>query len=898
MSLKPGTRLDSYEVTALIGAGGMGEVYRATDTKLRRDVAIKVLPEDFAQNPERLARFEREAHLLASLNHPNIAAIYGLERSADTRFLVLELVEGETLAERLTSGPIPLENTLEICRQIAEGLEAAHENGVIHRDLKPANVKITPEGKVKILDFGLAKAFEDQPAVGDVSQSPTITGDMTTAGMILGTAAYMSPEQARGNPVDRRADIWAFGVVVWEMLTGKPIFSRPTVADTLAAVLTVQPDWAELPEATPHSLRRLLRRCLQCDSRHRLRDIADARLEIEEAVTEPLSGASVAQHLSRAWWILPAAVGMGVVAAWVVWKSLVVPTGTPRTPIRLDVSMPPGVFMDADPLRPGVAMSPDGRWLVFVATEGGTRKLFKRSLEKFETTPIPGTENARFVFFSPDGRWVGFWDDSENMIEKVALAGGMPVALCEVPNGWGAVWGTNGKIVYSPGDYGGLWQVSDAGGEPGQLLAPNPEAGEATYLMPESLPDGKGVLYTIWRGGFTGASAQIGVLDLASGEAKFVLDNAASARYLPTGHLVFGRGGRAEVVPFDLERREVTGPSVPVPEPIFYDPGGVLHLAFSKTGTLAFVPGGGAPQRQLVYMDLQGDKEVVTENRRGYEYVRFSPDAQRLATTISEFGEPAIWVVDRTTGLETRLAGEGRRDLPLWSPDSQSVVFSLETDEPPASWSIFWQRTDASRPPEPLVMARAPGEWLWPSSWTPDGKTLVLGFWSAGSSRDIYYVSLDNPTDLHPFLATEADELHGLLSPDGRWIAYASNETGRRAIYVQRFPDGGERHQISAGTVRGLVGWQPDGRKIHYVSDAPGSEGGALVAMMEVEIDTTSNLRAATPRALFDVSYEGGEWYIPDWHLSANGEQFVMVTPDEEWGKATEIKVILNWFER
>ena len=434
----------------------------------------------------------------------------------------------------------------------------------------------------------------------------------------------------------------------------------------------------------------------------------------------------------------------------------------------------------------------------------------------------------------------------------------------------------------------GLWQVAEAGGEPEPLLAPSPETGDASYLLPEFLPDGKAVLYTAWRGGFTAASAKIGILDLASGETKVLLDNAASARYLSTGHLVFGRGGRAEIAPFDLGTREVTGPSVPIPEPIFYHPGGKLHLAVSNTGTLAFVPGGGAPERRLLYVDLQGNKVLASGSPRGYEYPRFSPDAQRLAVTISEFGEPAIWIVDRTSGLETRLAGKGRRQLPLWSPDGRKVAFALETEDPPASWSLFWQQVDASDPPEPLLMAREPGEWLWPYSWTPDGKTLVFGKWSAGISQDVYYVSLDNPNELHPLLTTEAEERRALLSPDGRWIAYASNETGRFAIYVQRFPEGGERHQISTGASEELVGWAPAGKKLYYVLEG---------RLMEVGITTAPRFRVDTPRVLFEVTYERADWYYPDLHLSADGEKFIMVVPDDKWGMATEVKVILNWFE-
>jgi dipeptidyl aminopeptidase/acylaminoacyl peptidase len=396
------------------------------------------------------------------------------------------------------------------------------------------------------------------------------------------------------------------------------------------------------------------------------------------------------------------------------------------------------------------------------------------------------------------------------------------------------------------------------------------------------------VLYTTWRG-FTAASAQVEILDLESGETRLLIDNAASARYVPTGHLIFGRGGQVEVAPFDLERREVTGPSVPVSEPIFWDAeNGVLHVAVSDTGILAFVPGGGAPQRQLVAVDHEGNQQPVVGSRRGYEYARFSPDGQRVATTISEFGEPNIWILDRTTGLQTRLAGDRRKSFASWRPDGKRIAFTVETNEPPASWSIFWQQPDSSDPPEPLVMAREPGEWFWPYSWSPDGKVLVVGQWSPGASHDIYYVSLDRGGEIQPFLTGGADERDGLISPDGQWIAYSSRETGRWAIYVQRFPEGGERHQVSAGGALHLVEWSPDGRKLYYEFEN---------RMMEVGITTTPGFRAETPRALFDMKFSMGIWYYPEFHLSPDGEYFLLISPDETWGTATELNVVLNWFE-
>jgi len=880
-----------YEVLDEIGAGGMGVVYRARDTRLDRMVAIKALPEELAEDPERLARFEREAKLLASLKNPYIATVYGLEEVEGRRFLAMELVEGKTLAVRLSKNPIPVREALELARQIAEALEAAHEADIIHRDVKPGNIMIGKDGKAKVLDFGLAKALRTDVKEVDPSLSPTLTQPMTQAGHILGTPVYMSPEQAEGKEAGKQSDIWAFGCVLYEMLTGKRAFAGPIVGDA-----EVEPDWKALPARTPVLVRSLIRRCLRKDLHRRLHDIADARLEIEEAAAELVRGgpgeeeaAAVAPLSTRAtWWMLLAAAAIGALASWIAWRSFAVSPTEPQSAVRFDLRTPPGVSLHAGLHGPVVSLSPDGRWLVFVGEEGGTRRLFKRSLERSEISAMPGTQNARFAFFSPDSSQVGFWDSVAGEIKKVPLVGGRAVTLCKAPNAWGGTWGSNGQIVFSPGDATGLWQVSEAGGEPRQLLAPSPEQGVASYLLPEFLPDGRSLLYTAWTGGFTLATGHVGVLDLASGKTGVLLENAAGARYLPSGHLIFGRGGRTEVAPFDLRSRKVTGPSVPVPEPIFYNPGGVLHLAVSDTGRVAFVPGDRAPRRRLVYVDAEGNRQPVAGQPRGYEYARFSGDGKRLAAAISELGEPSIWTLDGAAGLLTRLAGEGRRSLPLWSPDSSSISFAVETTEPSASWSIFHQQADASSPPEPLLLAQEAGERLWPLAWTPDEEVLVLGRWLASSSKDIYYLARDGNGEPQPFLASEADEIHGVLSPDGRWMAYASNETGNWAIYVQKFPQGGERHQISAGDAEDLAGWAPESRAIYYVAGN---------RMMEVPITTSPKFSAEAPRALFELTYSFGPWWAPDVHLSPDGRRFLIVEPDESWDVATEITIALNWLD-
>ena len=572
-----GQTLGHYKILDKLGAGGMGEVYRAEDTTLGREVAIKVLPAEFTKNPERLARFEREAKLLAALNHPHIAQIHALEEVDGQKLLVMELVNGRTLADYTSSGPILLEDALPIALQIAQALEAAHERGIVHRDLKPANIKITPEGEVKVLDFGLAKPVTDA-ASGDLTHSPTLTYSPTRAGVLLGTAAYMSPEQARGQEVDKRSDIWSFGVVLWEMLAGNRLFDGETVSDILAAVLKEEPPWEELPSDLPRPVERVVHRCLTRDPTERLHDIADARLEIEEAIANPsrtevplqesAEPTNLWTRLRTSWWALPVTVVVAVLLSSLLWRFREVPGQPTPSPRRLSVPLPPGVSF-TEYSYSNLAISPEGQWLIFVGQTGATWQLFKRSLEQFESTPIPGTEGAASPFFSPNGHWVGYWDAYEGKLEKVPVAGGSPVVLCDADNLWGASWGPDDTIVAAFDTLDGIWQIPSVGGQPRLLLAPSEELGAQDVDFPEYLPDGSGVLFTAWRG-LTAYSAYIGLLEMDTGASKVLIENASWARYLSTGHLIYGRGDRIEVVPFSLARHEITGPPVPVPESILY----------------------------------------------------------------------------------------------------------------------------------------------------------------------------------------------------------------------------------------------------------------------------------------------------------------------------------------
>ena len=681
----------------------MGVVYRAQDTNLSREVAIKVLPEQFTKDPQRLARFEREAKLLASLNHPNIAAIYGLEEADGVRLLSLELVEGETLAERVAKGPVPVEETLEICRQIAEGVEAAHEKGVIHRDLKPANVKVTPEGKVKILDFGLAKAFEDEVSFTDISQSPTLTEEMTRAGVILGTAAYMSPEQARGKPVDKRADLFAFGCVLYELLTGKRAFGGETVTDVLAKVLEGEPNWGVLPGVVPSTIRFLMTRCLQKDPGRRLQHIDGARILIEEA----LSGAATASAIGLGAPIHPAlwkrAIPWGVAVIAIAAAGLALwnlsgprPQLAGSEPLKKFVIAPPeaaplGSFNSRD-----LAITRDGKRVVYRSTRG---PLFLRSIDEFEVRPISGTEGLAGNFFlSPDGESLAFF--AQNQLKKVSLAGGGAVMLSDFPglaNSSGD-WGPDGTIVVSVN--GDLYRLPDSGGEPESLAARDlPESG-LRYRNPKILPGGQAILYTI-RHGF--ANFRVAVLPLETKEETILLENARDAHYVPTGHLVYEQGsGILMAVPFDLAGLEIVGGPVPVLEGIrrYLADAASVDYSLSDEGTLVYVPSetSATHGHRLVWVDRLGRENLVTEEGRDIRSPRISPDGKRVVFPIfEEDPERNVWLYDLEGGSYTRFTFEGELSATsVWSPDGEWIVYQAGSRE---ERYLARQRADRSSPP-------------------------------------------------------------------------------------------------------------------------------------------------------------------------------------------------------
>ncbi len=686
MALKTGTKLGPYEITARIGAGGMGEVYRATDTKLRRDVAIKVLPEDVARDRGRLARFEREAHVLASLNHANIASIYGLEESDGVPCLVLEMVEGQTLAERLARGALPMDEARELALQIALALEAAHEKGIVHRDLKPANVKVTPEGVVKVLDFGLAKALADESAetAGDASLSPTQTAATTRAGMVLGTAAYMSPEQARGKPVDKRADIWAFGAVLFEMLTGRQAFGRETVSDTMAAILKEEPVWDALDEATPPALLRVLSRCLTKDPRERLHDIADARIELAGTHADP-----VAPKAGRGpAWRTPVAVAVVAVVALVggfwlgeAWRRPPESDSATRGAVaRLEIELPPEASLGFGTTALGfdsplVAISPDGTLIVYVGRSSSGTRLYRRRIDSFDDpVPIDGTEGALFAFFSPSGDWLGFL--TNEAVKKVSLrAGDRPQIVSKARNPMHAEWAENGTIFFAEDEGFTLSSVPEAGG-PVTEIDRLGRGGIQTYLS-DVLPDGKHALIKTSTESISSDYANIYLLSLDTLDRTLLIERGYGARYVPTGHLVFARSGTLYAVPFDPSSLEVSGEPLPVMpgvsmESLF----GQVQVAFSDSGTLIYVPGGDRAVGRLAVVDrYTNEVEFLDLPERVYGYFEFSPDGRRIAAQVADIDD-YILIWDRTAMTGRKLVAPGSAGWPIWSPDGREIAYA------------------------------------------------------------------------------------------------------------------------------------------------------------------------------------------------------------------------------
>jgi serine/threonine-protein kinase len=907
LALQPGTRLGVYEILVQIGAGGMGVVYRARDTKLNRDVALKILPDPFASDPDRLARFEREAQVLASLNHPNIAHIHGLEESNGIRALVMELVEGPTLALRIAQGPVPLTEALSIARQITEALEAAHERGIIHRDLKPANIKVRDDGTVKVLDFGLAKlAAPETSGVGStgLSQSPTLTTPAATlAGVILGTAAYMAPEQARGKPVDKRADIWAFGCVLYEMLIGRRAFEGDEMTDVLARIIEREPDFGALPATTPPAIRRLLRRSLQKDRKQRLPDIADARLEIDEALTAPASDATstIAVDAQPAWrralpWI--ATVGALTLACallilWAPWRKAAAST-------PLQVSAEPGeggafAIQWATEWGSAAVLSHDGQALAFVARKDGdpTAQLWIRRLDQLQATPLAGTENAHDPFWSPDGQWVGFF--ANGRMKKIALSGGAAVTLCDAPQPRGGTWADDGTIVFTPTASNGanLMRVSSAGGQPEPLI---PLArGETTQRWPQWLPGGKAILFTSHSTVSANYDeADIVVQALPDGPRTIVQHGGYWGRYVSSGHVIYVHAGTLMSVAFDLDRLEPHGPPVPVVENVRANPGTAgAQVSVSNNGTLVYLSEGAPAVTPLDWMDRDGKFTTLRATPALWSNPQFSPDGRRLALELADGKQTHIWIYELPRDIVTRLtfdaAAEGR---PVWTPDGRRIVFTRNSGK--GASNLYWQYADGTGQVQRLTDS---ANNQWPASWHPTGKFLAFVENIPQTTEKVMILPMDGddtsgwkPGKAKPYLDTLNKfiaEDTPMFSPDGRWIAYVSDESGLREVYVRPFPGPGGKSQISTGGGNSPT-WSRARQELFY------GTADSRIMVMPYTVDGDS-FRTEKPRLWSEGRY--GQRQDRSFDLHPDGNRFVVGPDTMATTKQDHVVFIFNFFD-
>ena len=885
MPLAPGTRLGPYEVTAKIGEGGMGEVYQARDTTLDRDVALKVLPAAFTSDPDRAARFEREAKVLASLNHPNIGGIHGFQDADGVKALVIELVEGPTLADRIKHGPIAIDDALPIARQIAEALEAAHEAGVIHRDLKPANIKVREDGTVKVLDFGLAKALDTAPDA-DPSQSPTLTAAATQMGVILGTAAYMSPEQARGKPVDKRADIWSFGCVLYEMLVGQRVFEATDVSLTLADVLRAEPDWTGLPDDLPAALRTYLRLCLEKDPRVRVRDIGDVRLALDGRFESARQGetAPSSRPAARGWrWVVPVGVAVAVVSGLVtglgVW-SFMRADPQPLAPTRrFTIEQPSEAPLDGS--GPVLALSSDGQVLVYTARRGTESYLFRRSMDQLESVPIRDTVGASAPTLSPDGRWVLFNDDAGAFgLKKVAFAGGEATSIVERPNVAGSSWGPDDTIVF--GDFNaGLFRVSANGGTPEQLTTLG--ADDERHVRPAYLPSGSAALFTVTRGLRQDAASTIAVYSFATNSWHELLEGAFPRYSL--GHLVFSRGDSVWAVPFDPERLETTGEPFLVVDGVatLRGLGQAAHFDVASDGTLVYVPddsrvGAGGQlsgTRTVAWMDRRGTRTPLLDDPSGYFNPRVSPDGRRLLLQRLDFetGLNTVWMHEPERQLLSAFSIDPPYNgFPIWTPDGREVTLRLGR---PGS-NLATAPADGSEAPALLLEMEHAQR---PNSWSPDGDALLFDEEHPETGTDLWVLPADGVP--RPFVVTSANELAAEFSPSGRWVAYESDASGQREIYLTPYPGPGARLQVSTdGGLRPR--WSPDGNEIFYVT-----EGGRA---MSVLLEATAPVQLGAPQELFD----NPGLFVLTIDPHPDGERFAVLS---ESSGSTKINVVLNWLE-
>ena len=911
MPLEPGATLGSYTVTAKIGEGGMGEVYRARDTKLDRDVALKVLPEAFTADPDRLARFEREAKVLASLNHPNIGSIYGLEEAEPStssgqtgiKALVLELIEGPTLADRIAQGPIPIDEALPIAKQIAEALEAAHEQGVIHRDLKPANVKVKDDGTVKVLDFGLAKALQPDASDPNMSMSPTIslTAAATQMGMVIGTAAYMAPEQAKGKVVDKRADVWAFGALLYEMVSGMKTFVGDDVSETLARVIDREPDWAALPDNVPPVLRTFLRRCLQKNPKKRIRDIGDVSLAMEGAF-EIAIHAPPEQTLApplRVWQrpvVMMSIVVLAVLVTGLAIWGVAQPDGVPANVTRLVIPQSDTPTFGFEGPDRDLAISADGTQMAFQGrAQNGGAQIYVRRLDRFASVPLRGSDGGRGPFFSPDGEWIGFVGAVTNALRKVSILGGPPVTLTVLPGGIrGASWSDDQIIVGTSS--GGLLRVSGGGGEPENLTTLDADGGEVGHVWPSVIPGRRAVLFVTTMSSARQAqltNPQLAVLALDTGAVTRLGLDGVSPRYVPTGHLVYGvMDGSVRAVPFDIDSLEVTGTPVPILEDVVVKNSGAASFAASDQGTLVYASGTRQPtDRTLALVGHDGIVEPLEVPPAAYHSPRASPDGGRLVVQTAEDEGGVLWVYDLSGGTQIQqLTLDGISQRPVWSPDSQRITFASDRD---GTMSLYEVRADGSGVPERLTTAEA-GTEHWPGSWSRDGETLLFNVRNQ-STLELWTLSASGRETQRLHDTPDAVYLGPELSPDGGWFAYGQGP-GPLAldVYVEPFPPTGAKRRVSQDGGYWPL-WSPGGNRLFY---RPRAGLATTLRLRSVDVITNPELAFTNEQPL---PIEGFV-VVPNFRnydLMPDGEHFVMVFPaegaDDGESVPPRINVVLHW---
>jgi serine/threonine-protein kinase len=880
LTLGSGTKLGTYEILAPIGAGAMGEVYRAKDSRLGREVAIKVLPEHFADDEERLRRFEREAKMLATLNHPNVAQIFGVDQIGDTCFLVLELVPGENLDERLKKGPPSIEDALDICKQIAEGLEAAHEAGVIHRDLKPANVRLTPEGKVKLLDFGLAK-----PANEGQHGSSTDSVLSTEAGRLLGTPTYMAPEQARGKAIDKRVDIWAFGCVMYECFTGQRAFDGETLTDVLTTVLHKEIDIATLPAAVPPRVRELLARCLAKDPRRRLRDIGEARLVLEQPgadVAAAQAGASSAA-LFVPW---AACALLAAALAFTILRKGGANSAGLAIQVRTAVRLPAGARLDLE-TNIGettlLAISPDGTKLAFVASDGLAHKLYLRSLDSFDLYAVPDSEDATSPFFSPDSRWLAFL--ARGRLYKVAVAGGTPVDLCEAEGGRGGAWGPDGTIVFPAGIATGLVRISSSGGRAVALTQLDSSRKERTHRWPAFLPGGKEVAYTVGVEGHSDVydDCEVDAVSLATGKTRHLGIHSSYVRATGNGTLLFARQGRISSVPL----AELGGASAPDSQLVLQGVAGIassgaVHYDVSNNGTLIYAAADPhAGEGDLAWVSREGKVERLSLPPRRYALPRVSPDGTKVAFSVEspQRTEHDVWVLDLRLGSMANLSSDGLSYDAVWSPDGKSVTYQFKD----SSHTSLVRRPVDGRGPAEVLLERAKLTDDGPLCWTPDGTQLVCATDSGPpNSADLFVLTAaDKQTRM--LLSTTAIEFEASLSPDGKWLAPCSFDSGRSSIWVQSWPEGGARWPITENGA--LPCWSRDGKELFFVDGQN---------MMAVPVTLQPSFSAGAPVKLFTLEFPTSFNTSRNWDVAPDG-RFIVVLRTSKETMADHIEVVQNW---